>query len=233
MAKHTFKSRKAGKCLFFKDRGVEKHYDGRKSLLNVVIDWKRQKVSKEDVAEPLLERVRLRRAQAVLCTPRLYHHRHKLSVLAILLMSPNTHPIQTQNHKWNSSISNKSCSQAKWQAFNSSVSLFKFPLVVISSIFFTQTVVVRSLGTLFLGTVPQSPDRGQPWLLTSACKPSPLPRKEGFLQDTGWRKRSLCWKGWFPSTDLPSPGQASSWWPEICPFWSNKCVCALFLKVFQ
>lgn len=73
---------------------------------------------------------------------------------------PNTHPIQTQNHKWNSSISNKSCSQAKWHAFNSSVSLFKFPLVVVSSIFFTQTVVMRSLSTLFLGTVPESPDRG-------------------------------------------------------------------------
>ena len=44
-------------------------------------------MSKEEVAVPLLERVRLRRAEALLCTPSLYHHCYKLSMLAILLMS--------------------------------------------------------------------------------------------------------------------------------------------------
>ena len=48
---------------------------------------KGQKARKEEAAAPPLNRVRLRWAGKLLCTPSLYHHHCKLSVLAILQFS--------------------------------------------------------------------------------------------------------------------------------------------------
>ena len=121
--------------LIFQRVGVEKHW--REEVAVECAYWEKEAKGKGRRGGcTSAKQSEAQMGQKLLCTPSLYRHRYKLPVLAVLLTSPNTHPTQTQRITNEiSSISNRSCSQAKWCAFNSSVSLFKSPLVVVWSIY--------------------------------------------------------------------------------------------------
>ena len=98
---NTLSNLEKEEMLIFQRLGVEKHYDGKKPLLNVVIDRKRPKVRTDEEAVPLLNRARLRWAQnhsAPRFMPPPLQAPSSCTSSSIPKYTPHT---DTENHKWN------------------------------------------------------------------------------------------------------------------------------------